>query len=140
MDVSKEMENVKKIINEVLEVTKASIGDTSDPSKIQDMSLDEIDGLLSKVQGLIDKLNQQSDRLLQDMGMTKEQMSAFVENPGNFTKEQWELIQYMKNEAERFQKSVSQTFDQKTDQKNIDSNRSDQKNPRIGGKKNWMAS
>jgi hypothetical protein len=103
MDMQKEMENIKKIMDEVLQVTKISL---SDPTKVENMKMDEIDNVMVKVQSLIEKLNSQSDQLLQEMGLTKEQMLQYADDPKNFSKEQWEIIQYMKKEAEKFQSTL----------------------------------
>ena len=139
-DIQKELDSIKKIIDDVVQVTKVSV---SDPSKIDDMKIEDIDVVLEKVHGLIEQLNSQSDRLLKELGMNKDQMTHYLENPQNFSKEQWEVIQFMKQEADKFQKAVKSLSPEITAQESeVKGKKGDggkgqkKKQP----KKNWMAS
>ncbi|MBS0623622.1 MAG: hypothetical protein JSS62_03275 [Verrucomicrobia bacterium] len=66
--------------------------------------------VLSKTQDKIDELREQADAIAQKMGMTKEQLEAYSNDPKNFTPEQWELLQKVRQECDAFKQKTVETF------------------------------
>jgi hypothetical protein len=61
---------------------------------------------LKIAQQLQKKLEEQAEKAYKASGMTKEQISAFMENPANFSQEEWAAFQSAKTELFDFQKDI----------------------------------
>lgn len=56
---------------------------------------------LQMVTRMHQEMTKASKRIAEKAGMTEEQLSAFSENPSNFTKEQWALLQKSREEIRK---------------------------------------
>lgn len=68
--------------------------------------------VLQATQGKINELNQQADALVAAMGMTREQLEEYAKNPNNFSKEQWDSLQKVKQECDNFKEATMNSLRQ----------------------------
>lgn len=73
------------------------------------LTLEDLEKLLERTQGVVDKLNKRAVELAAKSGMSREDMGKFVENPANFSPEEWTALQAVKGQVEQFQKMVMKT-------------------------------
>lgn len=65
--------------------------------------------IISKTQERLDELNEQAEEIYQRTGMNQEQLEAYAANPNNFSKEQWEALQKVREACEKYKRNA-QTY------------------------------
>jgi ABC-type transporter Mla subunit MlaD len=123
--LKKALEEVLKQFNIQLEPVRGS----DDLSKQNDYS-----EIISKTQEKLDELNEKAEDVLKRTGMTREQLDAYANNPNNFTKEQWEALQGLRENVEQFKR---QTQGIEKTESELPRKEKKQKH-RFGKKKNWI--
>lgn len=93
--------------------------------------------VVGKTQSKLDELNEKAEELYERTGMSREQLEAYASNPNNFTKEQWDALQRVKEEAERFKRRTREKMSDELLQTSVDAERKKQPG-RFGKKKNWI--
>ncbi len=66
---------------------------------------------ISKTREKLDELNEQAQEIYDEMGMSPEELDAYGSNPDNFTKEQWDALQKVKQECEGFKQRALSSVD-----------------------------
>lgn len=119
--------------------------DLDDKVKGKKGSLDEeysdYSEMNSKTRRKIDELNENGEKLLEKTGMTREALEAYGSNPNNFTKEQWEALQKIKQMTEEYKKlsieGLSQTMSK--DIEDLSKKEKKKQQARFAKKKDWKA-
>lgn len=73
------------------------------------LTLEDLEKLLERTQGVMDKLNEKATTLAEKNGMSREEMAKYIENPANFSPQEWEAMQAMKKQVDQFQKLLMRT-------------------------------
>lgn len=68
--------------------------------------------VMTKTQEKIEELNQQAEEVTKKMGMSAEELEAYSKNPKNFTPEQWELLERVRQECELFKTRTIESLNQ----------------------------
>jgi hypothetical protein len=66
----------------------------------------ELQASIEKMQDNLDAMQREAERILKKTGMTTEQMENYVNNPSNFSKEEWDRIESAKKEVKRFEEDM----------------------------------
>lgn len=112
-------------------------------SEPQDKNINYAD-LMKKTQNKVDELNSQADELIRKLGMSREEIENYSQNPQNFSKEQWEMLQKVRRECEVFKEKTikaldeagAQVIEQQKPEKNNPTKRKEKK--KFVKKKNWL--
>lgn len=70
------------------------------------LSKEEHDRILERVQARISRLRSRTQQIQNELNMSHDDMISFLENPNNFTPEQWEILQEMKKQIDAFRSQV----------------------------------
>lgn len=106
---------------------------------------DEVSGevdyaeVIAKTQDKINDLNQEAEKIYESTGMTKEELDAYSQNPNNFSKEQWEILENVRNECNEFKQKAFAMIPQvggNEDEKAPATPKKKKKKP--GSKKGWI--
>ena len=62
--------------------------------------------VITKTQDKINELNQEAEKIYASTGMTKEELEAYSQNPNNFSKEQWEILENVRAECNEFKQKA----------------------------------
>lgn len=98
LSAEEKSEKFDSIINESMKLSekiKDKLANGTDSEK------KEMEQLLMR---MAEKVQSETDRICQDIGVSKEELVAFAQNPDNFSKEEWEAIQ----EAQNYVKEMEQ--------------------------------
>lgn len=101
-----EEEPLKKAVKELLiqfDVTVEEMGPLEEEAKKQ---AEEYTPLIQSTQSTIDELNEKAEEFLQKSGMTREELEAYAHNPNNFTKEQWEALQKVREITDYYRRQI----------------------------------
>jgi len=66
----------------------------------------ELQASIEKMQDNLDAMQREAERILKKTGMTKEQMESYVNNPNNFSKEEWDRVESAKKEVRKFEEDM----------------------------------
>jgi len=105
---------------------------------VQENAPNDYSEIISKTQTRLDDLNEKAEEIFNRTGMSREQLDAYAANPNNFTKEQWESLQKVKEACEKYkQEARGKIQDPQFEQKAQTIQR--QKQPqRFAKKKHWI--
>lgn len=76
-------------------------------------SKDERDEMIQMMNHLHNKLQEVSKKTAEKAGMSEEDLSAYAENPSNFTPEQWEVVQASKRQLYDSARKFSSDLEEK---------------------------
>ena len=92
--------------------------------------------MIDKSQEALDELNEKADQMYQKLGMSKDELFAYAENPNNFSKEQWEALSKVKHEADLLKRRSEQALGKDLLRKSVEKERTKAQR-RFRKKKNW---
>jgi hypothetical protein len=143
MPEGSEKENLVKEIKEVMALYGIPVDDEEGQSAAP-KTPEEYLKLLEKTQDKLDSLNQKAELIASNLGMTREQMNEFANNPKNFTPQQWETLQRIKKESLDFQETTIQKLQQAqeamlaSEPKAEGGPKKEAQKKKGGKKKNWL--
>lgn len=137
MEFQKEIEEITNIIEEIKEAVNFPLEEMNS-SKSQNITIEDMEVLLSRTQGIIDQLNQKASAISTKMGMSREELSRMIEDPANFGSDEWQAIQAMRQKVDEFHKSLMQSIFQQKNENLINATREEQKKQALKGRKNWL--
>ncbi|MCP5470326.1 MAG: hypothetical protein H7A36_07485 [Chlamydiales bacterium] len=96
--------------------------------------------VISKTQRKIDELTQKAEQIYKKTGMSREELLNYAANPNNFSKEQWESIQQVRNTCEQLKQQTASMLEkpQKELQKQK-TKKGKMQTKRFAKKKNWLS-
>lgn len=139
MDYRKEQEDIMRIIDEIRKALETVQGGPQGRSHKEPLTVDDLEAVLERTQEMIDQLNQKANMICEKLNMTRDELSAFVANPDNFNKEDWEAIQRMQEHVEQFHKTLVRAMFLQKNEALVSSQREDHKKRRLGLRRNWQA-
>lgn len=105
VDFAKERDEILALLNEI----KTSLH-LPNPGENLDrpFSVSELKSMQERTQEILGRLKEKSAALAAESGMSKEELQTFMENPSNFSPEEWASIKEMKASVDGFRKELSQ--------------------------------
>ncbi len=76
----------------------------------QPMTKDEQERILERVNKRIKSLQKTTDSIRTELNMSQDEVKHFLENPDNFTPEQWEILQTMRSQLQSYRQQVLETL------------------------------
>ncbi len=70
------------------------------------VTVNNLDQVVAEMKENIDRLQKKAEDLQKRTGMSKEELEAYVENPDNFSKEEWEVILRIRGALDSFKKQM----------------------------------
>ncbi len=136
--VNKDEEGIMNALEEVLTLYDIKLDDVA-PSAEEEKAerYGDYSEIISKSQDKLDDLNQKSEEILAQTGMTREELESYGANPDNFTPEQWEGLQKVKEECEKFKKNARGIVGEKQLEKTVKKQRKKQTH-KFAKKKDWI--
>ncbi|MDR3625091.1 MAG: hypothetical protein P4L16_08155 [Chlamydiales bacterium] len=139
MEFQKEYDEVIKLIEDVKKTISSSLSTSSGKEDAAaDITVEQMEGMLEHVQGVIDQLNQKANAVAEKVGMTREEMAHFVEDPQNFGTDEWKMIENMQKQIDSFHKTLVQTMLSQENELLVKKERDDQKKNKHFTKRNWI--
>lgn len=131
-------EDLKKNLAEALKVFGITLPDnTVEKKEKKEEELSDFEEMASRTRSKIDELNEKGEEMLQKTGMTRESLEVYGNNPNNFTKEQWDALQKIKEVAEEYRTLTSEWMVH-TLQKEPPKKEKKKPKEKFAKKKNWI--
>lgn len=129
---------IREALEEVLNLYNVKLDEpTQAPSK-EASAEEDFSEIISKTQERLDDLNEKAEEIFQKTGMSREEMEVYAANPNNFSREQWEALQKVKEACEKYKREArSKIPDEKFEEKAQTLKRKKQP-ARFAKKKQWI--
>ncbi|MFZ0564851.1 MAG: hypothetical protein WAM28_01495 [Chlamydiales bacterium] len=131
--VSKRGKDLREALQGVLDLYDIKVDHIED----ENGNIDH-DELIEKTQDRIDELNEKSEEIFKRIGMDKEQLEVYVSDPSNFTKEQWEALEKVKEACENYKKEAKALLEETQFEKKTPPERRKKIPRREGKRKYWI--
>ena len=95
--------------------------------------------ILRSLKSDLDALSKKSDKLWETLGMSKEEITRFIQNPGKLTKEDRETIQTLLEKIQQFKKDMGESLEKEINEDLIKSEQKRHESKRINVNKKWKA-
>lgn len=103
--------------------------------------------VINKTQERMDALNHEADELYEQTGMTQEEILEYGNNPDNFTPEEWQAIQKVKEACTAYKKEIreklivpGEQLNQELSQKSENTTKSSGRKRKSARRKDWLSS
>jgi hypothetical protein len=94
--------------------------------------------IISKSQATLDELTEKAEEIYRRTGMTREQLEAYASNPNNFSKEQWEALQRVREACERYKRDVQGRIGDEQFEQKVEAQQRKKQPMRFAKKKHWI--
>lgn len=134
-------EELRKALQEVLDLYGIQLEDFPEESEEERIErAGDYSEIISKTQEKLDELNEKAEEIFQRTGMTREQLEVYASNPNNFSSEQWEALQKVKEACEKYKReAISRVNDTNFEKKVEKQKQKKKKQPhRFAKKKHWI--
>lgn len=131
-------EEVREALEEVLAMYDIKL-DLAPPSEENEKErrYGDYSEVISKTQERLDDLTEQAEAIYKRTGMNREQLEAYASNPNNFSKEQWEALQKVKEACEKYKREARIKIGEEQIEEKVEKER--KKEPqRFAKKKHWI--
>ena len=129
---SKGEEGIRKALDEVLKLYDVTLEHEEEEATVEDYS-----EIISKSQARLDDLNEKAEEIFKRTGMSRDQLEAYSENPNNFTQEQWEALQKVKEACDEYTREARSKITDPEFEKTKTVKRQKQTH-RFAKKKHWL--
>lgn len=134
MDFEELQKEMNAIIKEVKEAIDLPIDAEGKLPSGAHLTLQDMEKLLERTQSVVDKLNDRVVKIAEKNNMSRDEMAKYVEDPANFSPQEWEAMQAMKKQVDQFQKLLMKSVVSQQEP-----GKPAEKKPRSGGgKRNWI--
>jgi BMFP domain-containing protein YqiC len=96
--------------------------------------------MIDKTQDKLDDLNAKAEEIFKRTGMNRDQLETYAANPNNFTKEQWEGLQKVKEACERYKQEARSRINDTQFEQKIEKQKQKKKPRLFAKKKQWIPS
>lgn len=124
---------VKKALQDILSLYDIKLEETEEKPEEGDYS-----EIISKTQQKLDELNEKAALIFERTGMTEEQLEAYSANPNNFTPEQWEALQRVKDACEKYTQEAQARMGTMQFEKKAEQRERKKETHRFAKKKHWI--
>lgn len=93
--------------------------------------------VVKATQDKLDEYNIKAEEVLQKTGMTREELDAYASNQDNFSSEQWQALQKLREATEELRRRTYKVVGEENLKKSIEKERGKQAH-RFGKKKDWL--
>lgn len=135
-----EENSLKKSLEDLLSLHGIELSDETSEEEDRELRKGDYSEIIQRTQEKLDELNERAELLYKKLGMTPEEVEAYGSNPNNFSPEQWQALQKVRQEAENFKTRAYESLGQKAKEKDKEQKALGKtRGPhRFGKKKNWI--
>ncbi len=131
-------EEVQKALEEVLGLYDIKLEAAPDDEQTsKEERYGDYSEIINKTQERLDDLNEKAEDIYKRTGMTQEQLEAYAANPNNFSKEQWEALQKVKEACEKYKREAQSRIGEELFEEKVETKRKKQPQ-RFAKKKHWI--
>jgi ATP-dependent Zn protease len=94
--------------------------------------------IIGKTQAKIDDLTERAEEIYKRTGMTREQLEAFASNPNNFTPEQWDTLQKVREACEKYKEEAKKLIVDEQFEQKVAAQQKQKQLQRFAKKKHWI--
>ena len=105
---------------------------------LEEKESEDYSEILSKTQDKLDELNEKAELLLKKTGMSRDEMEIYAANPANFTPEEWNALQKVKEACEKYKRDTSRVISQHVGETSSTEPLRKKQERRFDRKKNWI--
>lgn len=137
---NKSKEEKKPLVSQPA-IPKKTTNSTPPPARVAPPSDVEVDDLLKKMQVMAGDLNDRVNTIVEKSGKSLKQVKTYCENPQNFSKEEWNLLQFVKmNIQERISTVLGNEYKDHIQHAEVTKQQKDRTAKTLGSrKKNWIS-
>lgn len=129
-------EEVRKALEGVLELYDIKLEKPKEGQSADERRGDYAE-IINKTQEKLDDLSEKAEEIYKKTGMTRDQLETYAANPNNFTKEQWEALQKVKQACERYKREARAQIPDKDFEQKAETQRKKQPQ-KFAKKKHWI--
>lgn len=108
MDLEKERDEIIKLIEGIKASIDLPLEEASSGEKA--LSPENLVVIQEQLQSAMSVLQEKADALVEESGMSAEEMKSYVENPSNFSPEEWSTIKQMRDNIDTFKESLKKAL------------------------------
>lgn len=134
-------EEIREALREVLSLYDIDLEEEMDKAAKNEKKEEPVGDygeLISKTQQKLDDLNEKAEEIYKRTGMTREQLEVYAANPSNFTREQWEALQKVKEACEKYKRESRARLGGDEFDKRIEKAPKKKQTQRFAKKKHWI--
>ncbi|MGE3955060.1 MAG: hypothetical protein AB7F31_07765 [Parachlamydiales bacterium] len=99
MAEQKKRPDLKDAFQEVLKVLRQPVAEVD----LQNLPLEEV---VERLEESLETLNEEMDKIYKNTGMSRQQIEEYASNPDNFSKEEWKLLNEVREELDLFRQEA----------------------------------
>ncbi|NGX61774.1 MAG: hypothetical protein K940chlam9_01263 [Chlamydiae bacterium] len=133
-------EEIREALGEVLSLYDIKVDELSMEEETSEIEPQEdYSDLINKTQEKLDELNEKAEEIYERTGMSREQLESYSANPNNFSPEQWEALQKVREACENYKTRAAGRLKNFHFEEKIEKRIKKQKQPqRFAKKKHWI--
>jgi len=137
--MAKSEDEIRSALEDVLRLYDIELDELpAESEEAKDQRKGDYSEIVGKTQAKLDDLTEKAEEIYRRTGMTREQLETYAANPNNFSREQWEALQKVKEACERYkQEAIGRIGDQQFEQK-IETQQRKKQPQRFAKKKHWI--
>jgi|SaaInlStandDraft_3_1057020.scaffolds.fasta_scaffold61906_2 hypothetical protein len=93
--------------------------------------------ILKSLEHDLERLSKKSEDMWQHLGMTKEEISRYIHNPGELSKEEWRKIKLLLERIREYKKTLGETLEKEINEDIVASERKKHEDKRINISDKW---
>ena len=130
-------EEIRTALGEVLKLYDIELEEELAQNEEKESPIDYSE-IIGKTQAKLDELNEKGEEIFKRTGMTREQLDAYAANPNNFSKEQWEALQKVKEACEKYKREARSRIGDPQFEQKVEAQQRQKQPHRFAKKKNWI--
>lgn len=135
---SKSEEEIRHALEGVLKLYDIKLDSADDTEQQKIERRGDYSEIISKTQQRLDDLNEKAEQIFEQTGMTREQLEAYASNPNNFSKEQWEALQKVKEACEKYKRDARSRLEDQEFEEKVEQQKRKKQPHRFAKKKHWI--
>lgn len=137
--MSNSEEEIQEALEDVLKLYDIKL-DTPPPQTEEEKKerAGDYSEIIGKTQARLDELTEKAEEIYKRTGMTREQLEAYAANPNNFTQEQWEALQKVKDACEKYKREARSRIKDPQFEQKVETHQRKKQPHRFAKKKHWI--
>lgn len=131
-------EEIREALEDVLKLYDIKLEESPEDSEAQKTKKGDYSDIIGKTQEKLDDLTEKAEEIYRRTGMTREQLEAYAANPNNFSKEQWEALQKVKEACEKYKNEARGRINDPQFEQKVENQQRKKQPHRFAKKKHWI--
>jgi hypothetical protein len=131
-------DEIREALSDVLTLYDIKIDMNQKESEEEKTHIGDYSDIISQTQEKLDDLNEKAEEIFKRTGMNREQLEAYAANPNNFSKEQWEALQKVKEACEKYKREARSRIGDPQFEERVEKQERKKERHRFAKKKHWI--